>query len=332
MRVAIYNSKRFGAEEIQKLGTENHQFLFLEEELTQDSIHHSVGYEVVCGCPAIGRHKDLMVTMAEIGTRYFLLGNEPNDEWDFQLARRLGITMAFIPARSPEAVAEHSVALMLSLCRHLIEANQRITAGNFSRKGLRGFDMNSQTVGILGLGSVGKVAARILHGFGASLLAWEKAPDLPFARRYQIYFAEWDIILSRSTVLTVHLPLNSQTHGLIDGNALGKLPRGAMLIHSSRPEILDLEAVEVALDSGQLGFFGWDLFPEEKTCTQHDLVYEGPDFEQVIRLSQRPNVLITHRQGVLTDAAQKHRAAYTLNYLRQWQRAKAADEEITAAG
>ena len=332
MRVAVFNASRFGSAELLGLGADQHQFLFLEDELTPETVTKAAGHGVICGCPARGRQRDLMVAMAREGVEYLILGSEWAEEWDLPMARRMGLTVVGIPARSPHAVAEHAVALMLALNRHLLEASQRITHGNFDRSGLRGFDVHEQTIGILGLEEVGKVTARILHGFGARLLAWDPQPDQTFARRYQVYFADWDILLARSNILFIHLPLTMQTTHLLDAAALQAMPRGSMVIHVGRPEILDLDAIADALDSGQLGYFGWDLFPEEKTCTQHDLLYEGPDSDEVVRLARRPNVLITHRQGVLTDAAQKHRAVSTLSLLAGWSREMGRDKELSSVG
>ncbi len=332
MRVAVYNASRFGSAELLGLGAGQHEFLFLEDELTPEAVSKAAGHSVICACPARGRQRDLMVAMAREGIEYLILGSEWASEWDLPMARRLGLTVVGIPARSPNAVAEHAIALMLALNRHLVEANHRITHGNVDRSGLRGFDVHQQTIGILGLEEVGKVTARILHGFGARLLAWDPQPDQAFARRYEVYFADWDILLARTQVLFIHLPLTMQTTHLLNANALKTLPRGSMVIHVGRPEILDMEAVEEALDSGHLGYFGWDLFPEEKTCTQHDLLHEDPNSETVLRLARRPNVLITNQQAVLTDAAQKHRAVSTLSLLAGWLKEMDRDQELANVG
>ena len=247
---------------------------------------------------------------------------------DLDAAHRLGIRVANVPDYSPYATAEYAVALMLALSRHLFQAEQQVRANDFRLDQLTGFDLHGKTVGIVGVGRIGEVVARILHGFGCRLPGVDVAPNQDLCQRYGLRYVTLPELCAQADLVTVHTPLDAETEHLIDDRLLSSMKRGVLLVNTGHGGVLDTEDALRALDSGQLGYLGLDVYEEEKGLffANHSL---DPLRDQTFaRLLTFKNVLVTGHQAYLTREALADIAAVIVACLDAWAQGQPAAREL----
>jgi D-lactate dehydrogenase len=236
---------------------------------------------------------------------------------DLHAAQRLGLTVVRVPAYSPHSVAEHAVALLLTLNRKIHRAYNRVREMNFSLGGLVGFDLYGKTVGIVGTGKIGRVAAQIFRGFGCEVLACDPFPQTEWAERHSVRYVEMDALLSAADVVSLHLPLNPATAHLLNADTISRMKRGAYLVNTSRGKLVDSVAVISALKSGHLGGVALDVYEEEEGVFFEDLSGTVLADDELSRLLTFPNVLITAHQAFLTQEALTEIARVTVENIRR---------------
>jgi D-lactate dehydrogenase len=241
--------------------------------------------------------------LARFGVRLVALRCAGFNNVDLDAARELGIAVVRVPAYSPHAVAEHAVGLLLTLNRKIHRAFNRVRELDFSLDGLVGFDLHGKTVGIIGTGGIGKIAAQIFRGFGVDLVAFDAYPDPSWAAQHQVTYLPLDALLARSDVVSLHAPLNPQTHYLLNRDTLALMKPGACLINTSRGKLIDTTAMITALKSGHLGGVALDVYEGEEGIFFEDHSGEVLQDDVLSRLMSFPNVLITAHQAFLTREA-----------------------------
>ncbi|MES2706059.1 MAG: 2-hydroxyacid dehydrogenase [Verrucomicrobiota bacterium] len=239
----------------------------------------------------------------ESGVRLVALRCAGFNNVDLAAAEALGIAVTRVPAYSPYAVAEHAVALLLALVRHIPRAHNRVREHNFSLGGLVGFDLHGKTAGIAGTGKIGRITARILRGFGMEVLACDPFPSPEWAAAEGVNYTTLEDLLERSDVVSLHLPLTPESLFMLDGAAFARMKPGAFLVNTSRGRLVDTAALIVALKSGKLGGVALDVYEEEETLFFEDHSDEILQDEELARLLTFPNVLITAHQAFLTREA-----------------------------
>jgi D-lactate dehydrogenase len=219
------------------------------------------------------------------------------------------------------------VGLVLALNRHLHRAYARVREGNFALDGLLGFDLDGKTVGIVGTGQIGQVVARIFHGFGCRLLAFDPRRN-PAVEALGARYLEVEALLSEADVVTLHCPLTAQTHHLVDGRALARMKDGAMLVNTGRGALVDTPAAIEALKSGKLGALGLDVYEEEADLFFEDRSSRVLQDDVFARLLTFPNVLVTGHQGFFTREALAAIAETTLANLDDLEAGRACPNEV----
>ncbi|MGQ4273368.1 2-hydroxyacid dehydrogenase [Terrihabitans sp. B22-R8] len=260
------------------------------------------------------------------GVRAILMRCAGFNNVDIAAARRLGLFVARVPAYSPEAVAEHALALVMTLNRHTHRAYNRVREGNFMLNGLLGFNLHGKTAGIVGTGKIGLALARILHGFGCTVLGHDPFPSEAFAPYGTL--TGLDDLLRRSDIISLHCPLTDGTRHMIDAASLARMKRGAMLINTSRGGLIDTGAVIAALKSHQLGYLGIDVYEQENALFFHDRSSDIIDDDLFQRLMTFPNVLVTGHQGFLTREALEEIARVTFHNMRCFRDGVACENRI----
>ncbi len=292
---------------------------FQPARLTQDTAPLAAGFEVVCAFINDDLSAPVLEQLAAGGTRLIALRSAGYNHVDLACAHRLGLDVVRVPAYSPYAVAEHAVALIMALNRHLHRAYNRTRDGDFTLHGLTGFDLVGKTVGIIGTGQIGAAFARIMHGFGCQLLAYDPYPNdavLALGARY----LPLDEVLAQAQVISLHCPLTADSHHLINATTLARLQPGAMLINTGRGALVDTPALIDALKSGQLGYLGLDVYEEEAQLFFEDRSDLPLQDDVLARLLTFPNVIITAHQAFLTREALAAIASTTLNNISDWGR------------
>jgi D-lactate dehydrogenase len=290
---------------------------FQAARLSLDTVALAERHEVVCAFINDDLSAPVLERLAAGGTRLIALRSAGYNHVDLAEAKRLGLTIVRVPAYSPHAVAEHAVALILALNRRLHRAYNRTREGDFTLHGLTGFDLVGKTVGVVGTGQIGATFARIMHGFGCRLLAYDPFPN-PQVEALGARYLSLPQLLAESQIVSLHCPLNEQSKHLINGESLAHMQRGAMLINTGRGGLVDTPALIDALKDGQLGYLGLDVYEEEAQLFFEDRSDLPLQDDVLARLLTFPNVIITAHQAFLTREALGAIAATTLQNIAAW--------------
>jgi D-lactate dehydrogenase len=285
--------------------------------LTLDTVALAEQYEVVCAFINDDLSAPVLEQLAAGGTRLIALRSAGFNHVDLAAAQRLGLGVVRVPAYSPHAVAEHAVALILSLNRHLHRACNRTRDGDFSLHGLTGFDLVGKTVGVVGTGQIGATFARIMAGFGCKLLAYDPYPN-PQVEALGARYLPLDALLAEAHIISLHCPLNDDTRHLINPASLSRMQRGAMLINTGRGALVNTPALIDALKSGQLGYLRLDVYEEEAQLFFEDRSDLPLQDDVLARLLTFPNVVVTAHQAFLTREALGAIAQTTLDNISGW--------------
>lgn len=312
MRIALFSVRGYDRTSFEAAnGGHGHELTFLAEGLSSRTAVLARGFPAVCAFVNDRLHAEVLAALAAQGTTLVLLRSAGFNHVDVEAAERLGLTVLRVPAYSPHAVAEHTVALMLALNRKLHRAHARVREGNFALDGLLGFDMHGKTAGVVGTGAIGRVVVRILAGFGCRLLAYDPQPD-PECQALGAAYVPLDRLLAESDIVTLHCPLTPATRHLIDAAAVERMKPGVMLVNTSRGAIVDTRAAIEGLKRGKIGHLGLDVYEEEGDLFFRDLSEEVLQDDVLARLLTFPNVTLTAHQAFFTREALQAIAETTL--------------------
>ncbi|MBB5204366.1 D-lactate dehydrogenase [Inhella inkyongensis] len=308
--ITVFSAKRYDR---QSLAAELPSFAglalnFVEARLDEHSAQAAQGSQAVCAFVNDRLDGPVLERLAALGVQLILLRCAGFNQVDLARAQALGLTVARVPEYSPHAVAEHALALLLTLVRKTHRAHARVREGNFELDGLQGFDLFGKTVGVVGTGRIGACLVRIFQGLGCEVLAHDPQPNPDLGVRYQ----GLNPLLASSRIVLLQCPLNAQTQHLINAERLALMPRGAVLVNTSRGAVIDTRAVIAALKSGHLGGLALDVYEEEASLFFADRSGEVIGDDVFARLQTFPNVLITAHQGFFTDEALAQIARTTL--------------------
>lgn len=314
MRVIVFSSKPHDRLFLGAANAGRHELIFQEARLLPETAALAAGAEAVC--LFVHDHADagIMATLAGLGVKHIALRCAGFNNVDVTAASRHGLTVARVPAYSPHGVAEHAVALFLTLNRRVHRAYNRVRDGNFSLDGLLGFDVHGKTVGIVGTGKIGVCFARIMQGFGCHLLAHDVARN-PDAEAFGVQYTSLETLLAESHVISLHCPLTPQTRHLINPTSLDRMREGVVIINTGRGPLIDTTAVIAALKSGKLGALALDVYEEEEGVFYEDHSDTFLADDQLARLLTFPNVLVTSHQAFFTREAITAIAETTLGNL-----------------
>jgi D-lactate dehydrogenase len=315
MRVAIFSTHPFDRQFLDDANaSRGHDLHYFEAHLGPQTAALANHCPAVCAFVNDQLNAPVLNTLAAGGTRMIALRSAGFNHVDLVRARELALTVARVPAYSPHAVAEHTVALILALNRKIYRAYARVREGNFALDGLLGFDLAGRTAGIVGTGKIGTVVARILTGFGCKVIAYDTAPNQT-CREMGVEYVPLDEIWSRSDIITLHAPLTAETRHIVNAASIGRLKPGVMLINTGRGALIDTPALIEGLKSGRMGYVGLDVYEEEEHLFFQDLSSHVIQDDVFARLLTFPNVLITAHQAFLTYEALGAIATTTLDDL-----------------
>ncbi|GEL44176.1 lactate dehydrogenase [Methylorubrum extorquens] len=317
MDVTIFSTKAYDRRFLDGANVaagEPHRLRYLEARLTHESAPLTQGARAVCAFVNDVLDRPVLEVLAASGTRMVALRSAGFNNVDLPAAAELGIAVGRVPAYSPDAVAEHTVALILALNRKTHRAYARVREGNFALEGLLGFDLKGRTVGIVGTGKIGRAVARILAGFGCRVLAYDPMPSAELAG-FGAEAVGLGRLLAEADIVSLHCPLTPDTHHMIDRAALARMKRGVMLINTGRGALVDTAALIEGLKSGVIGDLGLDVYEEEGGLFFEDLSNQIIRDDVFSRLLTFPNVIVTGHQAFFTAEALAAIAATTIENL-----------------
>ena len=316
MKITFFSAKPYDKESFNK---QNEQFGFeleyYETHLGPHIINAVEKTNAVCVFVNDRVNAQVIESLAKKGVTVIALRCAGFNNVDLQAAKNNGIKVCRVPAYSPEAVAEHAVAMLLTLNRKTHKAYNRVREQNFSLNGLLGFDVHNKTVGVIGTGNIGNAFCKIMLGFGCKVIAYDVAANKEL-ETLGVKFVPITEILKQSDIISLHCPLNDQTQHIINSNSIAWMKKGVMLINTSRGGLIDTKAVIDALKSKHIGYLGIDVYEQEEKLFFRDLSANIIEDDTIQRLMSFPNVLVTAHQAFFTTEALHQIADVTLNNIK----------------
>ncbi|MCE9788408.1 2-hydroxyacid dehydrogenase [Shewanella chilikensis] len=303
MKIGFFSAKRYDMQHFNRTNEAfGAQIEYFDVRLCMQTVKLAYGFEVICAFVNDELNEEVLTELAANGTRIIAMRCAGFNNVDLDAAKRLGMNVVNVPAYSPESVAEHTVALMLTLNRKIHKAYQRTRDANFSLEGLVGFNMFGKTVGVVGTGKIGIATIKVLLGFGCKVLAFDPYPN-PQVEALGARYVTLDEMYQQSDIISLHCPLTAENRHLLNAESFAKMKPGMMVINTSRGGLLNaIDAME-ALKLGQIGSLGLDVYENEKELFFEDKSNEVIQDDVFRRLSACHNVIFTGHQAFLTEEA-----------------------------
>jgi len=319
MNVAVFSSKSYDKQTLSdesialELTTELN-LEFFESRLSEETVSLTQGFDAVSCFVNDKLDKSVLEVLHNNGVSAIALRCAGYNNVDLDAAHALGIKVYHVPDYSPDSVAEHAVALIMTLNRKTHRAYHRVKEGNFSLEGLMGFNLSSKTVACIGTGRIGQSFVRIMRGFGCKVLCYDIAPNQDMID-LGCQYVDLDTLYKDADIISLHCPLTPDTLHLIDKESIDKMRDGVMIINTSRGALVDAQEAINALYSGKIGYLGLDVYEQEGALFFEDMsgkIIQDSVFQLMLTF---PNVLVTGHQGYFTDIALAHIAKTTLENL-----------------
>ena len=320
MKIAFFSTKSYDRQFFDHYVT-THEIIYFEARLDKQTATLATGCNAVCVFVNDKLSRNTIIELKKIGIQLIALRSAGFNNVDLAAAKENNIAVVRVPAYSPYAVAEHAVALMLTLNRKTHKAYNRVREGNFSLERLTGFDLHGKTVGVIGTGKIGQVFCDIMLGFGFKVLAFDLVAHQPTAAKGVEYLPLIDIF-EQADIISLHCPLNEQTKHIINEQTIGMMKEGVMILNTSRGALIDTTAAINGLKSGRIGYLGLDVYEQEEKLFFNDLSENIIQDDDIMRLLSFPNVLITSHQGFFTEEALTQIAQVTLENIDAFEAGK----------
>lgn len=321
-RIAFFDTKPYDSTSFNKYNM-NYHIRYFEEKLNLTTVDLAKGYDAVCVFVNDNLEARVIDKLIEYGVKLIALRCAGFNNVDLKAADQR-ISIVRVPAYSPHAVAEHAMALLLTLNRKIHKAYVRTREFNFSLNGLTGFDLYNKTIGIIGTGRIGQIFIGIAKGFGMKVIAYDLYPN----KNLDVEYVELDELLRRSEMISVHIPLNEQTKYLINDQTIQKMRDGVYLVNTSRGGVIDTQALIRGLKSGKIKGAGLDVYEEESSLFFEDMSDTIIHDDVLSILVNLPNVILTSHQAFLTEEALANIAQVTLSNLDTFFNDKIVNNEV----
>ncbi len=322
MKIAIYSCHDYFQAFLETQNNGAFELIPIKTALRKNTTHLAEGCTAISIFSKDKADATILTQLHKMGVQFIALRSAGYNNIDLEKAKELNIKVARVPAYSPHAIAEHTIALILALSRKLILANQRVHQYNFSIEGLTGFNLGKKTVGIIGTGNIGKATIQILAGFGSTILAYDLQKDQCLATKYGVKYVSFEVLLAQSDIISLHLPLNESTKYIINQKSIQQMKKGVMLINTSRGKHLHTKAVIEALKSGHISALGVDVYENESDYFFEDHSNEVMQDDTLARLLSFSNVILTPHQAFLTETALLNIAETTIENISAFQKGK----------
>ena len=315
MKIVFFSAQPYDKEIFNRFNIDLSELVFVESALDIDSVELANGANAICVFVNDKVNAAVIEKLASKSIKMIALRCAGFNNVDLEAAKLNGIKVCRVPAYSPEAVAEHAIAMILTLNRKTHKAYNRVREQNFSLNGLLGYNLHGKTVGVIGTGNIGKAFSRIMLGFGCRVLAF----DLIANKDLEAIGVEYQPLMEvlKADIISLHCPLNEQTKHIMNASTLRLMKKGAVLINTSRGGLIDTKAVISALKTAQIGALGIDVYEQEEKLFFRDLSTDIIQDDMIQRLMSFPNVLITAHQAFFTEEAMSEIATITLQNINQ---------------
>lgn len=329
MKIAVFSTKVYDREYFEKYGKDElFDFTFFETSLSAATVNLTHGFDAVCVFVNDKVDDETINGLASNGVKLIALRCAGFNNVDLESAKKNKIKVVRVPAYSPEAVAEHAMALILTLNRKTHKAYNRVREGNFSLNKLIGFNLYKKTLGVIGTGKIGAAFCRIGLGFGCKIIAFDKYPSEDLKTSGVEYRSQQEV-LEQADILSLHCPLTPETKHIIDAEVLTGMKEGVMIINTSRGALINTGDILDGLKDGKVGYLGIDVYEQEENLFYKDLSESIIPDDLILRLNSFPNVLITAHQAYFTKEAMTEITMTTLNNIRSFENGEPLENEVS---
>ena len=312
MKIAFFDTKTYDKEYFEKYASEDLKFKFFETKLNVDTADLARGCDVVCIFVNDTADATVIDKLYDLGIKVLALRCAGYNNVDVKHAYGK-IHVVHVPAYSPYAVAEHTMALLLTSIRRIHKAYNRTKDFNFSLAGLTGFDLHGKTVGVIGTGKIGRIFIDVCRGFGMRVLAYDKYP----VTDTNIEYVTLERVFKESDIISLHCPLTSETNHIIDEKSIDKMKKGVVILNTSRGALIDADALLDGIKLRKVGAACLDVYEEESDIFFEDFSGHIMDDDTLARLISMPNVIVTSHQAFLTAEALGNIAATTIDNIKE---------------
>lgn len=327
MKILFYGAKSYDEQFFEKLlpGFPGIEIKFIESNLYKETASLADGYDGVCAFVNADLGADVIEELNKKGVRLILMRCAGYNNVDLKTAQKCGMKVLRVPGYSPESVAEHAMALVLTANRHTHKAYIKCRENNFALNGLMGVNLYEKTAGIVGTGKIGIAMARICRGFGMKVIAYDLYPnqELDF-----VTYVSLDQLLAESDLISLHCPLTPETHHLINEASIAKMKDGVILVNTSRGALIKTEDLISGIRDHKFFAVGLDVYEEETDFVYEDMSERILQTSTIQRLLSFPNVTMTSHQGFFTEEALTNIAETTLENARSFQNGEPLNNEV----
>jgi D-lactate dehydrogenase len=328
MKVLVYSVLGFDKPFLKKAAHGNHELVFTGQSLSKNTVNFAKGFDAVSLFTSDDASESILEKLYIHGVKYIALRTTASDNIDLARAKSLAIKVANIPAYSPYSVAELAVSLLLALNRKLVLGQNLMQIGDYRLDHLIGFDLHGKTIGIIGTGEIGAAFARIMHGFGCNLLAFDKEENKELMNEIPINYASLEEVCKNSDVISVHCQLDETTDHLFNKNTFSQMKKGMIFINTAHGSIVNTESLVEAIENKTLSAVGLDVYEKEKPIFFQDHTDSPVSDPLFLKLRSYPNVMITGHQGFLTNEVLEGIAHSTIANLNAWAYTGISENEI----
>lgn len=318
VKIAFFDTKEYDRKLFDEYNKEyGYEITYLESKLNRETAPLAKGFDAVCIFVNDVVDQDTIRILKECGVKLIALRCAGFNNVDIKHMEK-EIKVVRVPAYSPYAVAEHAVALLLSINRKIYKAMQRTKKYNFTLNGLLGFDIHGKTVGVIGTGKIGKTFCQIMKGFGTNILAYDVYQDEQAAKEIGFQYVELDELLAKSDIISLHCPLTEETNRIINKNTIKKMKKGVILINTSRGKLIATDELIEELQTGKIGGLGLDVYEEEGEFFLNDMSNSYIRDKDLSILLSMPNTVITSHQAFFTKEALNKIASVTFENIKEF--------------
>lgn len=327
MKILLYDTKSYDKESFEErcVNYPEIEIDYLKSELTPNTASLAKGYDAICAFVSSDIGTEVVRILHECGVKLILLRCAGFNNVDIEETKRLGMTVMRVPGYSPEAVAEHAMALVLAATRKIHKGYVRVRENDFSLDGMLGYNLYGKTAGIIGTGKIGAAMARICRGFGMNVIGYDKYenPDLDF-----VTYVSLDELLAKSDLISLHCPLIDETYHLINRESIQKMKDGVILVNTSRGGLVKTADLIEGIRARKFFAVGLDVYEEETKNVFEDRSNEILETSITSRLLSFPNVVITSHQGFFTKEALEAISETTLNNAMAFSKGEKSGTEV----
>lgn len=328
MKVAVFSTQYYERDYLNKYNCEDkHKLTYFDAPLNEETVTLTKGFNAVCIQVTDKLNANVITQLSQSGVKLIDLRSAGYDNVDLEAATKNKIKVMRVPAYSPQAIAEHATALILTLDRKTHKAYNRVRENNFSLQNLMGFNLYGKTIGVIGTGEIGTAFCSIMLGFGCKVLANDIKKSKTLLQK-GVEYVSFEKLLETADIISIHCPLTETTHHLFDTTAFSKVKKGMMLINTSRGAIIDTKAVIAALKTAKIGYLGIDVYEGEENIFSKDLSNTVIKDDQIERLMSFNNVLITPHQAFFTEEALNEIARITISNFNSFENNTATTNEV----